>query len=228
MAWHMDVVHEVSEDKPVPVARWVESMRRLNAIEEPLARRLLALHRDCGSGSGVCDGRGRMISCATSARMGHRPRRPRADRVDRRRPRRPLRGAHAGQPWVPLGELRPRHRPVRRRRCRAVGAHLRRRASGRHVDRGRPRRATSGFGAFAGERLVAELGIARCGGMARYQDVGTDAAHRRRGLARHLLGVAAPEQAARGTAGMTMVACSATGVVLLPFRAPIRSASARY
>jgi GNAT superfamily N-acetyltransferase len=47
------------------------------------------------------------------------------------------------------------------------------------------------FGAFAGERLVAELGIVRCGSTARYQDVGTDAAHRRRGLARHLLGVAA-------------------------------------
>jgi hypothetical protein len=55
-AWHMDVVHEAPEDKPVPAARWVESMRRLNAIEDPLARRLLALHRDCGSGSGVCDG----------------------------------------------------------------------------------------------------------------------------------------------------------------------------
>lgn len=55
-AWHMDVVHEVPDDKPVPVARWVESMRRLNAIEDPLARRVLALHRDCGSGSGVCDG----------------------------------------------------------------------------------------------------------------------------------------------------------------------------
>ena len=54
-AWHMDVVHEVPEDKPVPVARWVESMRRLNAIQDPLGRRLVALHRDCGSGSGVCD-----------------------------------------------------------------------------------------------------------------------------------------------------------------------------
>lgn len=52
----MDVVYEVTKDKPVPVARWVESMRRLNAIQDPLARRLLPLHRDCGSGSGVCDG----------------------------------------------------------------------------------------------------------------------------------------------------------------------------
>ena len=55
-AWHMDVVHEVPKDKPVPVDRWVESMRRLNAVQDPLARRLVALHRDCGSGSGVCDG----------------------------------------------------------------------------------------------------------------------------------------------------------------------------
>jgi hypothetical protein len=54
-ARHMNVVHEVQEDKPVPVARWVSSMRRLNAIQDPLARRLVALHRDCGSGSGVCD-----------------------------------------------------------------------------------------------------------------------------------------------------------------------------
>src|SRR3954453_11886723 len=51
---HMDVVHEV-DDRPTPVARWVDAMRRLNSINDPLARRLLALHRDCGSGSGVCD-----------------------------------------------------------------------------------------------------------------------------------------------------------------------------
>jgi len=47
------------------------------------------------------------------------------------------------------------------------------------------------FGAFAGDVLVAELGIVRCGTTARYQSVGTDDAHRRRGLAAHLLGVAA-------------------------------------
>lgn len=55
-AAHMDVVHEVTQDTPVPVARWVEAMRRLNAIRDPLARRLVTLHRDCGSGAGVCDG----------------------------------------------------------------------------------------------------------------------------------------------------------------------------
>ncbi len=47
------------------------------------------------------------------------------------------------------------------------------------------------FGAFAGDALVADLGIVRCGSTARYQDVSTDEPHRRRGLAAHLLGVAA-------------------------------------
>jgi GNAT superfamily N-acetyltransferase len=47
------------------------------------------------------------------------------------------------------------------------------------------------FGAFADGVLVADLGIVRCGAMARYQNVGTDSPHRRRGLASHLLGVAA-------------------------------------
>ena len=47
------------------------------------------------------------------------------------------------------------------------------------------------FGAFRGDLLVAELGIVRCGATARYQSVGTDQDHRRRGLASHLLGVAA-------------------------------------
>lgn len=31
-------------------------MRRLNSINDPLARTVLALHRDCGSGSDACDG----------------------------------------------------------------------------------------------------------------------------------------------------------------------------
>ena len=47
------------------------------------------------------------------------------------------------------------------------------------------------FGAFADDLLVADLGIVRCGTTARYQSVGTDEEHRRRGLASHLLGVAA-------------------------------------
>lgn len=63
--------------------------------------------------------------------------------------------------------------------------------------RARARRALSErglgawFGAFAGDALVADLGIVRCGTAARYQDVSTDEAHRGRGLASHLLGVAA-------------------------------------
>ena len=54
------------------------------------------------------------------------------------------------------------------------------------------------FGAFAGDELVASLGIVRCGTTARYQSVGTDAEHRRRGLAAHLLGVAARWSADQG------------------------------
>lgn len=47
------------------------------------------------------------------------------------------------------------------------------------------------FGAFAGDELVADLGIVLLGDTARYQSVGTAQDHRRRGLAGHLLGVAA-------------------------------------
>jgi GNAT superfamily N-acetyltransferase len=47
------------------------------------------------------------------------------------------------------------------------------------------------FAAFAGDELVSILGIVCCGGRARYQSVGTHVAHRGRGLASHLLGVAA-------------------------------------
>lgn len=49
-----DVVHEI-DDSPAPVSRWLDAMRRLNSINDPLARKLLALHGDCGSGTGVCD-----------------------------------------------------------------------------------------------------------------------------------------------------------------------------
>ncbi len=56
------------------------------------------------------------------------------------------------------------------------------------------------FGAFTadGDALVADLGIVVCGADARYQDVGTDAAHRGRGLAGHLLGAAARWAAGHG------------------------------
>jgi len=54
------------------------------------------------------------------------------------------------------------------------------------------------FGAFADGRLAASLGIVCCRTTARYQNVLTDARHRRRGLASHLLGVAAQWAAAQG------------------------------
>jgi len=53
------------------------------------------------------------------------------------------------------------------------------------------RDALAYFGAFDGDTLAASLGIVVCDGIARYQAVGTHSAHRRRGLAGHLLGVAA-------------------------------------
>lgn len=54
------------------------------------------------------------------------------------------------------------------------------------------------FGAFDGAELVADLGIVGCGTTARYQSVGTDEEHRGRGLASHLLGVAAQWAADHG------------------------------
>jgi GNAT superfamily N-acetyltransferase len=63
------------------------------------------------------------------------------------------------------------------------------------------------FGAFHGDRLVAELGIVDCGeGVARYQSVVTGAEHRRQGLAGHLLGVAAQWAAERGARRWVIVA----------------------
>ena len=51
---HMAVVHEI-DDSPMSAARWVEAMRRLNSINDPLARKIVELHRDCGTGTGECD-----------------------------------------------------------------------------------------------------------------------------------------------------------------------------
>jgi GNAT superfamily N-acetyltransferase len=63
------------------------------------------------------------------------------------------------------------------------------------------------FGAFHGDRLVAELGIVDCGeGAARYQSVVTGAEHRRQGLAGHLLGAAAQWAADRGARRWVIVA----------------------
>jgi GNAT superfamily N-acetyltransferase len=82
-------------------------------------------------------------------------------------------------------------------------------------DRTAARRALSDrgvatwVGAFHDGALVADLGIVLCerpGGLdARYQAVGTDPAHRRRGLAGHLLGVAAVWAAERGATRWVIV-----------------------
>ena len=65
------------------------------------------------------------------------------------------------------------------------------------------------FGAFHGDTLAAELGIVDCGeGVARYQSVVTATEHRRRGLAGHLLGVAAAWAADRGATSWVIVADS--------------------
>lgn len=63
------------------------------------------------------------------------------------------------------------------------------------------------FGVFGGGgELAASLGIVDLGGLARYQSVLTAAAHRRRGLARHLLAVAARWAAGRGATRLVIVA----------------------
>jgi GNAT superfamily N-acetyltransferase len=54
------------------------------------------------------------------------------------------------------------------------------------------------FGAFADGELAAQLGVVCCGTTARYQQVLTDQEHRRRGLASHLVGLAAEWSAAHG------------------------------
>ena len=52
--FHVDVVHEI-DDRPGSLSEWLNALRRLNAINDPLARSIVALHRDCGSGEGEFD-----------------------------------------------------------------------------------------------------------------------------------------------------------------------------
>ena len=67
--------------------------------------------------------------------------------------------------------------------------------------------ALTWFGAFADGELAAELGIADCGAdVARYQSVLTHPDHRRRGLTRHLLGVAAAHARERGARTLVIIA----------------------
>lgn len=51
---NVDVAHEV-DHSPMTQAHWLESRRRLNPITDALARKIIHLHRDCGSGTGECD-----------------------------------------------------------------------------------------------------------------------------------------------------------------------------
>lgn len=44
-----------ADDGSEAAARRVEAMRRLNRINDPFARQVLALHRECGTGRGICD-----------------------------------------------------------------------------------------------------------------------------------------------------------------------------
>jgi GNAT superfamily N-acetyltransferase len=61
------------------------------------------------------------------------------------------------------------------------------------------------FGAFLENQLVASLGIVICGTTARYQSVETRSSHRKKGLASHLLGVAAKWAAENGCINWVIV-----------------------
>jgi GNAT superfamily N-acetyltransferase len=73
------------------------------------------------------------------------------------------------------------------------------------------------FGAFAGGVLAAQLGVVRCGGDGRYQNVLTGEAHRRHGLASHLVGVAASWAADRGC-GRWVIVTERTNPALAVYR----------
>jgi GNAT superfamily N-acetyltransferase len=73
------------------------------------------------------------------------------------------------------------------------------------------------FGAFAGGVLAAQLGIVRCDGSARYQNVLTGEGHRRRGLASHLVGVAA-RWAADRDCGRWVIVTETTNPALRVYR----------
>ena len=84
----------------------------------------------------------------------------------------------------------------------------------RDQGRGRRRMVAAGvarwFGTFdADGTLTASLGIVGCDDLARFQAVGTDAEHRRRGLAGHLLGLAARWAGDRGATAWVIVTESA-------------------
>jgi GNAT superfamily N-acetyltransferase len=61
------------------------------------------------------------------------------------------------------------------------------------------------FGAYREDELVASLGIVTCGTTARYQSVETNEAHRGKGLASHLLGLAASWSQKQGFSSWVIV-----------------------
>jgi len=70
------------------------------------------------------------------------------------------------------------------------------------VDSGR----AAWFGAFFDDEMVANLGMVVCGETGRYQSVETNISHRRKGLASHLLGIAAIWSHERGCKNWVIVA----------------------
>ena len=70
------------------------------------------------------------------------------------------------------------------------------------VDSGR----AAWFGAFFDGEMVANLGMVVCGETGRYQSVETNISHRRKGLASHLLGIAAIWSHERGCKNWVIVA----------------------
>lgn len=66
------------------------------------------------------------------------------------------------------------------------------------------------FGVFARRRLVAHCGMVRCADVGRYQSVLVDAAHRRQGLAAHLVGAAARWARSQGIQELVILADEGT------------------
>ncbi len=81
------------------------------------------------------------------------------------------------------------------------------------------------MGVFLGDRLVADLGIVLCAGPARYQSVGTDPAHRGRGLASHLLHMAGEWAEDRGATRWVIVADRGSDAARLYRRCGLRPAA---
>ncbi|MGO4360873.1 GNAT family N-acetyltransferase [Terrabacter sp. RAF57] len=81
--------------------------------------------------------------------------------------------------WEQSADVGGSDTPEDRRDARLVFERRRAAAQRGLVESGRAR----WFGAFDGDRLVANLGIVRLGDLARYQDVVTLESHRRRGIA---------------------------------------------